>query len=118
MYSLEIELSVHATDSNKILGVNKFEKHKIFEAVKKEVSFRVSGKQPEKPLSKFRLSFTRFSPRTLDWDNFVSSLKPTIDGLRISGVIEDDSWGFIKGAELNQEIAKNKKLVVRVEEVE
>lgn len=116
MYSLEIELTIAATDANKILGVNKFAKHKIFEAVKREVSQRVLIK-PKEPLKKFKLSAHRYSSKTLDYDNFIGSLKPVIDGLRLAGVIYDDSWGYIQSIATQQTISKEKKLVIKVEEV-
>lgn len=117
-YSLEIELGLSATDANKTLRGNRFAHNAVRQKVKREVGLLVHGKTPEKPLTKFYLTFTRHSPGTLDFDNLVSSLKPVIDGLVIAGVIQDDNWDYIRSVGLDQVKSKEKKLVVRVEECE
>lgn len=119
MYSLTIELPISPTDSNAILGVNKFTKHKVFKKVKEQVAAAVLslGARPSEPLRVFAVSAVRHSPGTLDYDNFIASLKPFIDALRLSGVIEDDSWAYIKKIEVDQVLSKEKKLVISVKEL-
>ena len=118
MYAIEIELSIEPTDSNRILGVNKYAKHKVFSRVKDEIAKLTTGKRPESPLEKFSIYVTRHSKRTLDYDNFIASLKPVIDGLRMAGIIKDDSWKYVHPQSLftNQVISQEKKLVVKVVE--
>ena len=115
-YSLELELAVESTDSNKILGRDWRAKHQIFERVKKEVFFKTRNKTPEQPLENFTISVLRQSAKTLDYDNFMASLKPYIDGLRLSGIIQDDSWQYIKHIEVDQVISKDRKLIISVKE--
>lgn len=113
-YKLSIRVNLSATDSNRILGVNKFTKHKIFQAVKEEVLALCYGKKPEAPLEKFHLEIIRESPRMLDYDNFVASLKPTIDGLKLSGVIKNDSWKYVNPRTTSFEQIKGEKKTLHV----
>ncbi len=113
-YSVEIEVPLHPTDSNKILGVNKYAKHAVFKKVKSQMALLLKGKEPSVPLINFKIAVTRHSSKTLDWDNFVASLKPYIDSLTISGVIIDDSYKYLKSVYTNQIISTEKKLVIKV----
>jgi Holliday junction resolvase RusA-like endonuclease len=117
MYSLEIEIPLHATDSNKILGVNKYAKHSLFKKVKSQVGLLCLGRTPKAPLTKFQITAIRYSIRPLDFDNFVASLKPFVDALTLSKVIKDDSWDFIKRIDVDQVKSKEKKLVIKVKEL-
>jgi hypothetical protein len=119
MYELTLELNIFATDSNKILGVNKFTKHKIFKGVKEEVHQLSLGKRPPSPLTSFQITATRHASRFLDYDNLVASLKPVIDGLKLAKVIQDDNWNFIRRDNyfLNQTKSTEKKIVITVEEL-
>lgn len=117
MYSLSIELPIAPTDSNKILGVNKFAKHAIFKKVKTQVEAVCLGRTPAQPLTKFQITAVRYSPKTMDFDNLVASLKPFIDALKLSKVIKDDSWIYIKNIPVDQVISKEKKLLIMVNEL-
>lgn len=116
MYSLTIEIPTQATDSNRILGVNKFVKHKIFKSIKEDTWLLAYGNVPDKPLEKFNLSITRFGTKPLDYDNLIASFKPYIDGIKLAGIIKDDSWKYIRSIEVDQVASKEKKLVIRIEE--
>lgn len=116
-YTLELEVNLANSDSNRILGVNKFVKHKIFKQVKNDIHLLSLGKRPLVPLTSFHISAVRHSPKFLDFDNLISSLKPFIDGLTLAKVIEDDSWEFIKNIAVDQVKSKTKKLVITVREV-
>ena len=59
--------------------------------------------KPEKPLSYFKLSFTRYAARMLDYDNLVASFKPVCDGLKKAGLIADDRWDMTGPWEVTQE---------------
>lgn len=116
-YILEIEVPTQATDSNRILGVNKYAKHAIFKKIKNEILLLTSNKKPQRPLTGFTLSITRYGKKTLDFDNLISSFKPAIDGLKMAGIIKDDSWKYIRNIQANQVVSKTeKKLVIRVEQ--
>lgn len=116
-YSLELELAISPTDSNKLLGRHWRSKHEVFERIKNEIFLKTRGKIPARPLEKFQVSFTRYSAKTLDYDNFVASLKAYIDGLRYAEIIKDDSWEFIKNIPVDQVISKERLLKIKVEEV-
>jgi Holliday junction resolvase RusA-like endonuclease len=118
LYLLEIEIPTEATDSNRILGVNKYAKHSLFKRIKSDIAMLTHGKTPERPLESFKISITRHGARCLDYDNLIASFKPYIDGLKLAGIIIDDRWQFIKSIATNQVISKEKKLVIRVEEVD
>lgn len=116
-YSLELELAIHKTDSNKLLGRHWRSKHEVFERVKREIFHATRKNKPPLPLKKFKLTFHRYSAKTLDFDNYISSLKSYIDGIKQAGIIEDDSWDFIRGIEVDQFISKERKIVIHVKEV-
>jgi hypothetical protein len=116
MYTLEIEIPTEKTDSNRILGVNKYAKHAIFQKIKKDIHLLTRGKAPEAPLENFKLSITRHGAKALDYDNLISSFKPFIDGLKLAGIIKDDSWKFIRQINTDQKIGVERKLVIRIEE--
>jgi Holliday junction resolvase RusA-like endonuclease len=116
-YSLSLELDIHKTDPNKMLGRNKFAKHSVFKKVKAEIHKLCLGKRPPEPLTSFHISATRYCLSFMDWDNFVSSLKPVIDGLVLAKVIKDDSWTYIKHIETDQVKSKIPKLIIEVREV-
>lgn len=116
-YALELELAIHATDANQILGVNKFKKHKTFKKVMSEVAYLCRGKEPSIPLRSFSITAHRFSQRFMDHDNFASLMKPYVDGLKLCGVIIDDSWEYIKEIPKEQTKIKRKetpKLIIKV----
>lgn len=117
-YHLELELAVQSTDSNKILGRHWRSKHEVFERVKSEIFLKTRGKTPAQPLENFQISVSRQSSRTLDYDNLIASLKPYIDGLKLSGIIKDDSWQFIRQINTDQKISKNRIIKIQVKENE
>ena len=117
MYILEIEIPTAATDANRTKGSNRFAHHSLFKKIKQDIEALVRGKKPDAPLGSFKLSVTRHGARALDYDNLISSFKPFIDGLVLSGIIEDDSWKYIRQINTDQKIGKEKKLVITVEEV-
>lgn len=118
-YILELELNIRPTDSNRILGVNKFAKNATFKKVKEEVIHKSLGKRPQTPLTLFKITAIRHSPRTLDYDNLVASLKPAIDGLKLAKVIKNDSYQYIKRDNyfLDQVKSEERKIVLIVEEI-
>lgn len=116
-YSIELELAIESTDSNKILGRNWRAKHGIFERVKDEIFFKTRNKTPVKPLENFKITVLRFSTKTLDYDNLIASLKPYIDGIKNAGIIKDDSWKYIRNIPVGQEISQDKKLLIKVSEL-
>lgn len=117
MYILEIEIPTAATDANRTKGSNRFAHHSLFKKIKQDIELLVRGKKPEAPLESFKLSVTRHGARALDYDNLISSFKPFIDGLVLSGIIENDSWKYIRQINTDQKIGKEKKLVITIEEV-
>ncbi len=116
MYELEIEIPTEALDANKINRGNKFAHNALRQKIKQQVCYLVRGKEPQVPLENFKLSITRHGARALDYDNLISSFKAYIDGLKLAGIIKDDSWKYIKQINTNQVISKEKKLVIRIEE--
>jgi Holliday junction resolvase RusA-like endonuclease len=117
-YTLTIELPIYATDSNKILRGNKFAHSATRQKIKSEIYHLVRWQLPPKPLEKFTITVTRYSSRSIDWDNLVASFKSHIDGLVNAGVLAGDSWRYIRQINTNQVISKEKKLIITVEEVE
>ena len=118
-YSIELEIAIGQSDSNRILGRSWKARKGVFDRIKQEVILKTVGKRPEEPLKKFKLHFSRHSSKTLDYDNYISSLKPVIDALRYLGIIFDDNWNYINhlNMSVDQKISIERKIVIRVEEV-
>lgn len=117
-YSLTIEIPTAATDANRTKGSNRFAHHALFKDIKNQINLMVRAKRPDRPLESFSLAITRHGARALDYDNLISSFKPYIDGLVLSGIIQNDSWKHIKQINTDQKIGKEKKLVITVTENE
>lgn len=115
-YSITIEVPTAATDANRILGVNRFAKHALFKSIKDSIILKTAGKRPGEPLENFKITIVRHGSRALDYDNLIGSFKPFIDALKLSSIIKDDSWKYIKHITTDQVISKEKKLVITVEE--
>lgn len=121
-YSLELEVFIAPTDSNKILGVNKCAKNELFKKVKNEIAHLVRGKEPKSPLTSFKISAHRYSPQFMDKDNFHALLKPYYDGLKLAGIILDDKWKYInddnsKIYQTKIKMKEEKKIIIKIEEV-
>jgi hypothetical protein len=120
-YSIEFKILTRFLDPNRIKGRDWRNVHSRYEKVKREINLLVSGKTPEKPLTSFQISCLRRSGGTLDYDNLIASLKPFIDGIKLSGIIKDDSWKYIRWITVDQEIAEMPKgyceLVFTIKEV-
>lgn len=121
-YSLELEVFIAPTDSNRILGCNKYLKGRIFKEVKTEIAHLVRGKGPKSPLTSFKISAHRFSPQYMDKDNMHALLKPYYDGLKNAGVIMDDNWLYINddNSRIYQtkiKIKDKKKIIIKIEEL-
>jgi Holliday junction resolvase RusA-like endonuclease len=117
MYRLCIEVDIQKTDPNKLLGCSPRLKHRLFSKIKSDIAKICQGRGPEKPLEKFKITVIRHGVKFLDWDNLVASLKPSIDGLTLAGIIKDDSWNFIRHIEVDQVKSKEKKLIINVVEI-
>jgi hypothetical protein len=62
---------------------------------KEQVMYVVAGKKPPEPLKQAKLTLTRFSTTRPDPDGLTSSFKHIIDGLVLSGILEDDDHDHI-----------------------
>ena len=116
-YSIEIELPLSKTDANRTRGMNKFSLYKIQKNIKKQIYLLSLGKLPATPLTSFQISVIRHSSKYMDYDNLISSLKPALDGLTLAKIIQDDSWLFIKNINIDQVKSKEKKILIKVQEV-
>lgn len=120
LYVLEIDIPYVETDPNQMFRLAWRGRKAKFDKIKTSVSAVTAGKRPVKPLEKFTIAVTRHASKYLDWDNYVASLKPLIDGLVMAGVIKDDNWEMIRHVELEQvktKVGVKKRLVVRVQEL-
>jgi hypothetical protein len=77
--------------------------------------FETLGKRPPEPLSKAKLTLTRFSTRCPDYDNNVSSFKQILDALVIHKIIKSDDMETIGKSDYNWEKAKIKHITILVE---
>ncbi len=71
-------------------------------------------KLPPAPLEKAKLTVTFCSAVPRDHDNIIASVKPILDGLVVSGVLEDDKIVNIGFPEYRFEKVKRKDAGVRV----
>lgn len=66
-----------------------------------------------------RITITRYSVEAMDWDNYGSSLKPVMDGLIKSQVIQDDNPSIVTKLELAQAQCRSsdRRIQIDIEEV-
>lgn len=75
--------------------------------MKESIFIQVLEKEPRCHEGKVRITYKRVSPKLLDWDNCMSSLKNLLDAFVKAGTIKDDSPKFIpEPPELVQETGK------------
>lgn len=88
---------------------------------KNDVYFKLLeiNKRPRRPMHQARLHLIRHSSSEPDFDGLVSSFKPIIDGLVLSGVLVNDRSANIAQPHYHWEYAPAKagKITVRVYEV-
>jgi homospermidine synthase len=111
-FSLTIALPVFKTDSNSILGVNKYAKGRTMKAVKTSVVHACRNLQPKKPLEKFHITAIRYGAKNLDDDNFHSLLKPYVDGLKAAKIIIDDSWKYLKPKDMTRDQVRGAPMII------
>jgi hypothetical protein len=70
------------------------------------VELECAMKKPKAPLKRARLTLIRYSHRMLDYDGLVGSMKPVVDALVASGVLEDDSWNVLGAWSVDQRFRK------------
>lgn len=77
------------------------------------------SKRPPKPLVKAKVTLTRFSSVSPDYDGLVTGFKPVLDGLVAGGILENDKFANIGAPTYLWERAPGGKgkIRVRVEEV-
>lgn len=66
--------------------------------LKEEIQWEIIGQGIVQFEGQVRIEYTRYSKRTLDWDNCMASMKLLLDSLVKCGVIEDDSLKIIPEA--------------------
>lgn len=119
-YSLLIDLPYIESDPNQMFRLAWRGRKSKFDRIKTSIAALTAGKRPGKPLEKFSISIVRHASSYLDWDNLIASFKPAIDGLKMSGIIKDDGWGYIRHVDVDQVKTKKgmkKRLVIEVREV-
>lgn len=92
MYYLKIEINDLPKLGNRVLRRHHFANYSDKKKWHSIINLHVINQRPRYPLKKAKLKFTRCFWRVCDWDGFVTSLKPVVDGLVLAGVIVDDSY--------------------------
>lgn len=75
---------------------------------------RTFMERPKEPLTKCRITATRFSSVEPDDDNLAISFKSVIDGLKDAGVIQDDKTSVVIERKYLWEISSPRKGKIRV----
>jgi hypothetical protein len=78
----------------------------------------VASAKPRVPLTRYRLTLTRFSSSEPDFDGLVSSFKVIVDALREAGVLADDRISNTGAWDCRWTKAKPKDGSIRVEIVD
>ena len=109
MDSLEITISPPPPSPNKMLRLHYFQRNEVTQGIYSQVLVAIREmtlKQPVFGSSRVVIEAHRHSPRKLDPDNFIGSLKPVIDGLRHCGAITDDTEKYVRIGTCTQHISK------------
>lgn len=119
MYRLEIELDGLPNLANRVFRGNWRGRHGATQAWKKKVISAIGGRIPPEPLTKAKLTLTRFSSAEPDFDGLVTSFKPCIDSLIVAGIIVDDKRANVGVPEYLWERAapKQGRIRIKVEEI-
>jgi Holliday junction resolvase RusA-like endonuclease len=76
------------------------------------------GKAPERPLTRAKIIYTRFSSHKPDYDGCVSGFKHIQDGLKKAGIIIDDTWANIESIYAWEKALRFKgKVTIQIKEV-
>jgi Holliday junction resolvase RusA-like endonuclease len=118
-YTLEFELQGLPRMNTGFGRSNRFAQSRETQKWKSKVHLACMGRLPPEPLSKAKLTLTRFSSVRPDYDNRVISLKPVIDGLVQALVLHDDNEDVIGVPEYLWEKCSPKegRIRVRVEQI-
>lgn len=91
-YSLVLTIPFLPIGFNEALTKNKLAYNEL-KATWHQIIFLYSrGKTPPTPLTKVKLTLTRFAHRTMDYDGLVSSFKAPVDGLVHAKILKNDTW--------------------------
>lgn len=82
------------------------------------VFYAVAAKRPKAPLKKAKLILTRLSSVEPDFDGLVRGMKSVVDGLVVSGVLENDRLSNTGAWDCRWEKCPPKKGCIRVEVLE
>jgi hypothetical protein len=113
-YRLELEIPGLPKTTNSLRGGGHWARYTHDQKWKEIVAAKVIGKKPTSPLTKYRLSLTRFSSVEPDFDGVVSSFKVIVDALREAGVIANDKISMTGQWNCSWEKCKPKQGKMRV----
>lgn len=105
---------------NRLLGYGKWTKHQNALKWKKRIFDALRTQPlPPVPLEHVKLTFIRRSPRFLDFDGAVGSLKPLADALVMAGILIDDNYKVTGPWFVTQEKVKtiDQHIYLKVEEI-
>lgn len=120
MYSLKLEIDQLPKALNKALRTHYHQLNKEKKRWHELMILLTLRNRPVTPLTFGKLRIIRHSYRMLDYDGFVGSLKPVVDGLIHAQIIKDDSWGVLGAWEVDQCFRPKKEgplLEIEVKEV-
>lgn len=72
------------------------------------ISQAADGLIPAEPFKKAQVTMIRHSHRMLDFDGMVGSLKPVMDAIVSTGIVEDDRWGVVGAWTVDQKFRPEK----------
>ena len=118
-YSLKLEIGALPKTRNQTMRMHWAVRHKYIKEWDNLVKLHIGSRLPDKPLTKAKLVFTRFSSKESDFDNLVGSFKFVTDALTKLGVILDDKPSIIGSPTFNwvKTRPKQGKIIVEIIEI-
>jgi hypothetical protein len=112
MNALQLSVNLTLTGSlpamNRVMRIHWSQRHRWYRIVGQEVAVLLlaSKQKPPTPWPRVRITAVRHSPRSLDFDGLVASLKPAVDALVRCGVMVDDTWQVTGQWDVSQQKCK------------
>jgi Holliday junction resolvase RusA-like endonuclease len=92
-YSLVLTVPFLPIAFNKAKSMNRFKHNELNQSWDNIIFLYSRGKTPLNPLTKAKLTLTRFhANKWLDYDGLVSSFKAPVDAMVTAGILKDDGW--------------------------
>lgn len=118
-YILKVRMKCDLEPLNRVLRMNKYDRHAYYNRLYQDVGLITTGHRPESALKKARLILRRNANRMYDYDGLVAAFKPVVDALEHVNILKNDSWYTTGPWDVSQSVSSkgNESIYIEVQEV-